>query len=100
MGGETDSPEDSFIREDPDDLAVHQIVPWGGNPYVQYFGGWGSAGDGRWEAPEDTLYNLAVWIGGGREGSGPPRAATRSRGRGWSGEVPFPLWGGDETVHG
>ena len=65
MGGETDSPEDSFIREDPDDLAVHQIVPWGGNPYVQYFGGWGSAGDGRWEAPEDTLYNLAVWIGGG-----------------------------------
>ena len=76
MGNESDSPENSFIREDPNVLVVHQIVPWGGNLYVQYFGGWGSAGDGCWEALEDMLYNLAVWIGGGQEGSGSPCAVS------------------------
>lgn len=67
MGSESDSPEDSFVGEDPDTLVVHQIVPWRNNPYVQFFRGWESAGDGCWEVPEDTLYDLAIWVeaGGG-----------------------------------
>ena len=67
MGSESDSLEDGGggIGDDPNGLAVHQIVLWGDNLYVQYFGGWVSAGDGRWEAPEDTWYNLATWVGAG-----------------------------------
>ena len=67
MGSESDPLEDGGrgIGEDPDGLAVHQIVPWGDNPYINYFGGWVSAGDGRWEAPEDAWYNLTTWVGAG-----------------------------------